>query len=263
MTSWLAQEVRGGPVLYIAGEGSRGLGIRVQAWRHAYHEDDRIDGFHAVDAPVNLMRDDEAEVVAEWAAKHQPSLVVFDTLAQCAAGGDENSVRDMGIVLNNARRIIRAGRCSVLLVHHSRKDGTVVRGSSALPAAVETSIEATAEGSIVTLSSRKTKDSEPFRPVVLMADKVDRSVVLRGLSVHEHAVDALLHEPPSTRRVHEYLWTHHVDVAASKAELMEALTLARSAVSRATNALLRHGFVENTGSEKAPYWRALKPPPTP
>jgi hypothetical protein len=48
-------------------------------------------------------------VLGEWAAEHRPALVVFDTLARSMVGGDENSARDMGQLIDGAEHVRQAG----------------------------------------------------------------------------------------------------------------------------------------------------------
>ena len=138
-------------VVYVAGEGIHGIRDRVKAWQ-------ALKGFgdaqlqraplSFVQHPVNLTKEAAASDFAEAVVQHQAAtrpakLVVFDTLARCAVGADENSSQEMGVVVAHAdkiRRVLGAG-CSVLLVHHSGKSApTSMRGSSAVNGAVDTAL---------------------------------------------------------------------------------------------------------------------------
>jgi hypothetical protein len=68
-------------------------------------------------------------------------LVVIDTLARAMPGGDDSKSGDMSAVIANCDEIIAKTGATVLLIHHLGKDESAgSRGSSALPAAVDTEI---------------------------------------------------------------------------------------------------------------------------
>jgi AAA domain len=127
---WQGREVRAGPVLYVAAEGSAGLGARVEAWVEGFRADPP-GRFRAYPDTVNLREAGQRDTLAEWATTDRPGLVVFDTLARSMVGGDENSARDMGELIDGAEQVRAASGATVLLVHHTTKDGTSIRGSSA------------------------------------------------------------------------------------------------------------------------------------
>jgi KaiC/GvpD/RAD55 family RecA-like ATPase len=70
-------------------------------------------------------------------AKRPPALVVFDTLARCSAGLEENSSRDMSIVVNALTRITEEASTTVVVLHHTTKVSGTLRGSSALLGGVD------------------------------------------------------------------------------------------------------------------------------
>jgi hypothetical protein len=252
---WQAREVRGGGVLYVAAEGSAGLGQRIEAWVEGFAAG-IPERFRVYPGAVNLLVPEERDTLAAWAAANRPALIVLDTLARSMVGGDENSARDMGQVIDSADLIRRASAATVLGIHHTTKDGTSIRGSSALQGAADTLIEAKADGRVVTLRCEKQKDATPFEPVRLRADQVPlakgESVVLRGfgglhvrtaLEAHEEAVRAALTDD-------------FARTGASRKVLCEHLSLSESQVSRAVNALAKRGAVVNIGSDKRPLWKA-------
>jgi hypothetical protein len=114
-------------------------------------------------------------------------LIIFDTFASTFVGGDENSAKDMGLYLSNARRIQQDTGATVLIVHHSGKpssDGKakLERGSSALRAAVDTMIEMVTIHLKKTLRCVKQKDSEPFEPFQVRLDCFDVAAGLKPIS---------------------------------------------------------------------------------
>lgn len=163
---WLGRNVMPGRVWYIAGEGQAGLRLRIAAWRTARAYTGDLDFLHTQRA-VTL--DDEGgspgldRLLAEAESGTPPSLIVVDTLAR-AMTGDESSTRDASrfvAALDSLVAAVRkAGRpCCVMLVHHSRKDGEVYRGSSVLRGAADFEYEMRKTGKLAcTLRPHKVKD---------------------------------------------------------------------------------------------------------
>src|SRR5262245_55472585 len=134
--SWLGKyHVKQGPVIYVAAEGGGMLSSRVRAWK-AYHRVRSIPGMFFLLDPVQFHhpRDVEQRLDAMQAQlPEQAVLVVFDSLARCCLGGDENTARDMGLLVSSTDTIRRDTGAAVLLVHHTgTKSRARERGSSAL-----------------------------------------------------------------------------------------------------------------------------------
>jgi DNA-binding Lrp family transcriptional regulator len=70
-------------------------------------------------------------------------LIVVDTLARCFTGGDENSSKDMGRFVAACDALRKETGATVLVVHHSGKDKSSERGSSALRGAADAMFEVT------------------------------------------------------------------------------------------------------------------------
>ncbi|HEX9282348.1 MAG TPA: AAA family ATPase [Gemmatimonadales bacterium] len=177
--AWLACATRRGPVVYVAAEGGNGLGQRVQAVRdaHALTEPAEIVFLRE---PVNLLQEgDVADLLA--GAPARPALFVFDTMARCMAGGDENSAQDVGRVIAAADRLRRDTGAAVLLVHHTGKDGLAERGSSALRGAADAMFALKNEDGVLTLDCTKQKDSLPTDPRRLRLAAVGPSCVVEPL----------------------------------------------------------------------------------
>lgn len=178
---WLGNAVQRGPVLYVVAEGGRGFRHRIQAWRRNCGLDPATIRLHCVLEPVNLYGSDDVSHVLRAAdlLAEPPALVVFDTVARCMVGGDENSAQDMGLVVDRASRVIRELGSSVLLVHHSKKDDDVERGSGSFRGAVDTScLCRDDEGDGRTLTCEKQKDADPFAPLTFHLVPVGDSCVV-------------------------------------------------------------------------------------
>jgi hypothetical protein len=259
---WQARDVHRGGVLYVAGEGSAGMGPRVEAWVEGFGADPPDGRFLLFPEPVNLLDPAQVGDVAEWGAVHKPTLVVIDTLARSMVGGDENSARDMGVAIDGAERIRMASGGTVLLVHHTGKDGIDVRGSSALRGAANTMVKVENEGRIVRLVNQapagKQKDAVPFDTVSLRAETIHlarggESVVLRAFEGPAQTAAAKRY----IEAVRGALADDFAQTGASRKVLCEHTGLSESLVSRAANALLKLGAITNEGSKTRPIWKIV------
>ena len=72
---------------------------------------------------VNLLEEDGIAAVLETLESFRPQLTVFDSLAACADGLDENHPGEMGQVANNLHRVRGSGHTAVFAPHHMTKEG--------------------------------------------------------------------------------------------------------------------------------------------
>lgn len=170
-TAWAGRGVKQGPVVYISAEGNAALGLRLKAWEIARRCSLDNAPFFILPDTVKLM--DPAEVDELLLAigddvGQSPALVVVDTLARAMTGGDENSTRDMSLLVEGAERIRKTTGAVVLFIHHPAKNGNGgSRGSGALPGGIATEIKAEKSGNVVTLTCSKQKDLAEFEPFAL------------------------------------------------------------------------------------------------
>jgi hypothetical protein len=162
--------VKPGLVIYQAGEGSRGCKKRIRAWRN-YHgvRFTRETPFVLLQNRVDLYskEGDTKALIAEIRAIQGQfdcplRLVVFDTLATASVGAEENSAKDIGIVMDHIAQINAELGCHVMLVHHMSAGGDKLRGSTAIPANVDTTISVVNDPStgIRTCKIGKQRDDE-------------------------------------------------------------------------------------------------------
>jgi hypothetical protein len=153
-TMWNGHEVTPGDVLYVIAEGATGMSTRVDAWLEHYGDLGNLAWW--LPEPVNMFDDEWADTLSMAAKRVDAKLIVIDTLARSIVGAEENSAKDMGLVVDNVHRLREATGACVLLVHHSGKSSTSgARGSSALRAGVDTEIEV--EGDIHAMRVKNTK----------------------------------------------------------------------------------------------------------
>jgi putative DNA primase/helicase len=163
---WLGRNAVPGLVLYLATEAAGSVRMRLKAYQRFHGAQAR--GFIIVQSPVNLF-DGEADVtailatVAEIEARYgeRVLLIIGDTLARIAAGANENSGEDMGVVIKHAETIRAATGATFLWIHHCGKDqARGMRGWSGMRAAIDTEIEITADEALGTRAAEITKQRD-------------------------------------------------------------------------------------------------------
>lgn len=176
---WHGTAAKACGVLYIAGEGARGLGKRVKGWR-------RQHGMEGVDAPflllpvavalldpkerAKLLRTIDAAVAR---AGFSIGLIVVDTVSRALAGADENGQDSMGGFVAALDQIKTHAGCAGLGVHHSGKDkDRGMRGSTVLLGACDASLRITKDDHTVTLKTEKQKDAEEAAPIYMEMKKI-------------------------------------------------------------------------------------------
>lgn len=135
---WLGRKVvNPGPVLYVAGEGCNGLLGRIKAWEEAHNDGRQVpdDRLYIYDGRINLGDTEiggEADFLKSLVRELRPVLVVIDTLHKCAPGMEENSSKDMSLILDVAAQLRETFGVTILFNHHTGHSGTHSRGSSSI-----------------------------------------------------------------------------------------------------------------------------------
>ncbi|HUQ36937.1 MAG TPA: AAA family ATPase [Aestuariivirga sp.] len=142
------REVRQGLVVYMALEGAGGVKRRAAALRK-FKKSNPNPPLIFCDNQFNLYAS-RADAKGLCESLKEPTetsglplrLIIIDTLALAIAGGDENTAKDMGALIANAKEIARVTGAHVMVIHHSGKDvSKEERGSSSLRAAADTMIQ--------------------------------------------------------------------------------------------------------------------------
>lgn len=149
-TEWQGHKVRQGAVLYFGLEGHNGVIKRIQAMKKEGHltEDAPFARVECKEDAMNLLEDDHVKKARDTVAAYEAEcgfkvkMLIIDTLARATPGGDENSTKDMGVAVINSNLIAVQTGCAVVIVHHSGKEVSKgMRGSTALPAAFDSTYE--------------------------------------------------------------------------------------------------------------------------
>lgn len=181
-------------VVYAAGEGPRGISrLRAPAWS-LVHQPPETPLFYLVpDVPWVS----QPEMVPEFIKAVEdrgvkPKLVILDTAANAMTGMNENDARDAGLFIAAVEAIKRHFGCTVLVVHHSGKDGERgARGSSALMAGFDAvyEVKATEGTKAVALYCRKQKDADRREaPLTFEGKPVGNSLVFQETTPAQHKI---------------------------------------------------------------------------
>ena len=250
--SWQGRTTEKRRVLYVAAEGAFGLSARIEAWEIGWQKQIADDDFQVLPRAVNLTNTAEVRELAALIRWGGFGFVIFDTLARCMVGADENSAKDCGEVVDALTRLRECtpdGRGVVLGVHHTGKDGRTFRGSSVFEAGADTVYAVSADNGAITLEREKRKDGPQDDRHQLQFDAIEGSEsgvvnVRRGVDMNGRASDLL-----ST------FVRHFAVTGATKGELRLAADMPPATFHRSLNELLRSGLLVNQGTEKRAFYK--------
>jgi hypothetical protein len=194
---FLGRRTRQGNAVYIAAEGSkRGIAKRIRAWTAAKHDGESLSNFWVVAQPIPMI--DAAAVAAfaavvEKTAGKRVAMIVIDTLARSTAGAEENSSADMGRLVAACDYLRTRFGATIVVIHHSGKAESGMRGSSALHGAADTELlmRRDEKSGVITVSVAKQKDDAPAPPLRLVLEVLPDV----GSCVLEHSDSAPPPEP--------------------------------------------------------------------
>lgn len=235
--------VKNQSVVYIAGEGLSGYAGRWESWK-LYNKTESANLYFYTE-PVQMMQSNEVATFINNIAKHDPALIVIDTLARSAIGLEENSARDMGLFVGAIDTLKNQLQSAVLVVHHTGKDGKI-RGSSALYAAADSVLSLTSSDGVITLRNDpdgggKNKHapavkSKYLRITPYIAGRFNGAVLIESSQVEQTEDDDLT---PNQQAILECIDNQ----ALSSSEVSESIDLSVSTVWRNLNKLCKLGLV--------------------
>ena len=177
---WMNRPSKPCSVLYVAGEGQVGLGIRAAGWLAAKGVNERDVRFQALPEAVALPNpgDQDALLKAIDGMKDPPEIIVLDTVTRMTGGGSLNDEKDAQGYVRGMDRLRIATGAHILNIGHSGKDKERgILGSTVLPAAMETIICVERRGDTLTLINSnpkgKQKDGPNFEDIRLRKQVVD------------------------------------------------------------------------------------------
>jgi RecA-family ATPase len=244
--SWCGKLSKSGSVLYVAAEGVFGLKLRVQAYQGRHRIDAKDIRYLGHVFDLRLATDINKFISTLEAANFRPDLIVLDTLARLIPGAEENSSKEMGEAIRAMDSLRRAFKATVLVIHHTGKDGQLERGSGALRGAADVMIKCSASGDRkeVLIKCDKMKDAEPFRPMAIGLERVQvgrQETSLAVANLRREAEDG----------------SDHVDTALQRHVNGALQVLAQFGSSGATYTNWLDAFKASTGRSKKTFDRAL------
>lgn len=259
--AWQGQKTEQAKVLYVVAEGVAGFSGRLEAWQVGWRAivDDEQIAFLPV--PVNLMTQD-VDRLAEEIHEGGFEFVILDTIARCTVGADENSAKDVGVVIDSMSRLVDATpnhQGMVLGIHHAGKGGQL-RGSSAYEAGVDTVYSVERNGDIYLRCTKRKDGPDDYRHRLRLSpiDGTD-SCIVETVSGDTDASDAA-----AVNTLKKIMTEMFADTGVSNTDLRavaEEQGLSPSLLYRARAELLRGGWMVNNGSNNRPHWQVRRPPP--
>ena len=157
-----------GLVFYIVAEGVNGIYNRIKAW-HSFHNTSMDEaGFFIIEMYKHCLHKRKfSEDLIKIARAQEKKLniktrmIIIDTLSHALNGLDENSSTEVSKLLKEMLYINSELGATTMFVHHSNKRTNEIRGSSAILAAVDTSISIKRIGNEVSMNVDKQKDGTP------------------------------------------------------------------------------------------------------
>jgi hypothetical protein len=133
---WHGRKTTMGRFVLVCGEGGgKVLANRIEAWLqyHGITNTETVDELLLItEFPVHML---DAESVDEFLElvgyQTNVTAIIVDTLSANFGGGDENSVRDMGVFLDAIRHIRLRTKAGLVVIHHTgHHDQTRPQGSN-------------------------------------------------------------------------------------------------------------------------------------
>ena len=130
--------VRHGPVVYVDEEQSADLVL--QRLNALGYDPDVHKALEYINfAGVDLLH--EPEKLLEEVCDIEPALLIIESLSEVTVGGDENSPRDMNMLMRKSiKPLARESGAAVLVTHHTTKDKEGVRGATSIRNAADQAI---------------------------------------------------------------------------------------------------------------------------
>jgi hypothetical protein len=201
--TWHGRAVRQGAVLYVALERAGVVARRAIAFGMEHGL--TTLPFAVVRGPLDFrdpkIADRIIATITALAARHNadPVLVVVDTVSRALCGGDENSPKDMGLLVGGMSRI-QSADLHLAMTHHQPAEKERMRGHGALLGAVDTTVHVFKSGAIRLAEVVKSSDHEEGQRVAftLASSTIgqdERGDVVSAPVVVEADVTGTAHKP--------------------------------------------------------------------
>ena len=201
-----------GPVIYIAGEGRRGVVRRVNAWAMAHAIKLSEMSLYVSRTAVGINNGNNlAELKAEIRSIAEefgsPALIILDTLARNFGDGDENDTKDMTSFIAEVDRLNDEFDCASLIVHHARHgEKGRARGSSALKGALDAEYKISKQDDCIRMSCSKMKDEDEPDPMAFYLVPVEMGRDEKGAMISSAVLEFRGTVAPESARLTKNEW---------------------------------------------------------
>ena len=168
--AWHGRTTKQTGILYIAGEGVRGITKRISAWRHHHGKQADLAPFLTLPIALDFLDLTTVQKLARTIEHHVSQrqfplgLIIVDTVAR-NMNGNENDAIDMNKFISAIDALREKFQVAAIGIHHCGKDhDRGMRGSTALPGASDTIIEVERTDNVMCVSVKKQKDDEEPKP---------------------------------------------------------------------------------------------------
>lgn len=271
---WMGRQSKPCSILYIAGEGQVGLGIRAAGWLSTKAIPERQARFQALPEAIALPSpgDQDALLYAIDGMADHPEVIVLDTVTRMTGGGSLNDEKDAQAYVRGMDRLRTVTGAHILNIGHSGKDKEKgILGSTVLPAAMETIICVERRDTSLTLINSnpkgKQKDGPNFEDIRLRREVVDFEHHGEALKTVVLALEESAPEPEEG----DYGTVKSRPQGANQAAVMKALRQAKGTplgstrlglmtklegnrLSEALRALVAKGLVHEVGDAGGRQW---------
>ena len=249
---WQGRHTEKRRALYVAAEGAFGFKGRLHAWEQGWDtliSDGELD---ILPFPVNLTSRLDVPNLCALISWGGYDFITLDTLARCMVGGDENSAKDCGIVVDAMTRLLKStpGQRGVVLgVHHAGKDGKTLRGSSAFEGGADTVYFASRDDSgAIVLDREKRKDGPETDRHELRLSTVEGT---GSCLIELHRGTATTDRAKALSCIYD---TCFAATGCTSAALRDVSGMEKHTFYRALSDLLKVGELVNIGSDKRPFY---------
>src|SRR6266567_1539188 len=267
---WLGRRVKHCRVIYIATEGVRGYRRRLQAWcaHHKHKPDELLETITFIPCAVPLGNtaevDDFIGMQLMALESHQdglPTILILDTVFQCAAGLNINQTEVATQIIAMAQYIRKELNAThVLLIHHSGKDKERgMSGNMALKASTDLSYQAEKDhDGYITLKADKVKDDEETTTYL----KLEK--IIYGTGERDHSCVIVAGEKAAKPMQLPLIEKQMLEVLPADGlgltfgEWLDAVTISRSTFNRHKDLLLSKGLIQKVGPETKPTYMRVQ-----
>jgi len=157
---WAGRKTSQCPVVYLNGEGARGMSKRLKAWLLHHKLDGGDVPFFLTRHALPLTEGVETETLIEAVNQVNAELIVVDTLARNFLG-NENDAAQMNAFINNLGHIQAETNAAILIIHHTNLETTErARGNNQLNGALDSEFRVIRDNDLIALTATKQKDMD-------------------------------------------------------------------------------------------------------